>query len=181
MRAQILQDMAAIQPFDEIEKEHIEDVTSWVKSGAEIYRIQKPATPNKHLVSYFVLIDLKAEKILLVDHIKSGLWLPTGGHVDIDEHPRETVTRECMEELNIEAVFLETSPIFVTVSETVGITAGHTDVSLWYILSGKEDDTYKFDKSEFEAIKWFHFDGVPFDQTDPNMQRFIQKIRQIVK
>ncbi len=52
------------------------------------------------------------QKLLLVDHKKAGLWLPSGGHVEIDEHPQTTVQREVREELGIEATFLEASAHF---------------------------------------------------------------------
>ncbi|MFI5343447.1 MAG: NUDIX domain-containing protein [Chlamydiales bacterium] len=38
----------------------------------------------------------------LVDHKKANLWLPAGGHVEPNEHPRETVKREILEELSIQ-------------------------------------------------------------------------------
>ena len=44
----------------------------------------------------------------------------------------DTVIRECMEELYITAEFWHKEPIFITQTITVGKTAGHTDVSLWY-------------------------------------------------
>ena len=61
-----------IEPFDEIEQEHINDAIKWMNSGVEICRIKKPDIPNKHLICYCVLLDLENNKILLVDHIKSG-------------------------------------------------------------------------------------------------------------
>ena len=39
--------------------------------------------------------------VLLVNHINAGLWLPPGGHVEPDEHPAQTASREALEELGI--------------------------------------------------------------------------------
>jgi len=166
-----------IQPFDNLEKEHLQGTLSWIKSGAPLFRIQKPDTPPQHLVSYFVLFDEGAQKILLVDHKKAQLWLPSGGHVELDENPKETVERECFEELNIQADFWCEDPVFITVTKTVGLTAGHTDVSLWYILRGNHRDAYHFDGEEFHGIRWFDFKDIPFEKSDPHMGRFIQKLR----
>ncbi len=72
--------VASIKPFDALEAEHITDTLSWIDSGVPIFRIQKPDVPNKHLVSYFILLDEGERKILLVDH-KSALpihKLPVG-------------------------------------------------------------------------------------------------------
>ncbi|HMI92334.1 MAG TPA: NUDIX domain-containing protein [Polyangiales bacterium] len=101
MRELIRSELAAIEPFDVLEHDHLADALAWVDSGAEIFRTAKPATPPKHLVSYFVVVD--ADWILLVDHKNARLWLPTGGHVEMNEHPRATVVRELEEELGLRA------------------------------------------------------------------------------
>ena len=178
MRDEILQMVQGIKPLDGLEAEQREEVLSWVKSGADLFRIQKPATPPKHLVSYFTVIDPDERKILLVDHIKAQKWLPTGGHVDIDEHPRATVMREAQEELSIMATFLTEGPIFVSETVTVGLTAGHTDVSLWFAIRGKPGDEIAHDPSEFKAIRWFAYEEVMKMDTqdlDSHMHRFMRK------
>lgn len=169
--------IATIAPYDDIERAHIRDTLSWIESGAPIFRVQKPDVPNKHLVSYFVLFDDVHQKILLVDHKKALIWLPSGGHVEIDEDPKTTVERECLEELKVTADFLSPHPLFLTSTLTVGITAGHTDVSLWYVLKGDSHKIYEFDKSEFNDVRWFHLDEIPYSKSDPHMERFIQKLK----
>lgn len=168
--------ISQIIPHDVLEQEHIEDTLAWIKSGAPLFRIAKPDVPNKHLVCYFVLFDEKAQKILLVDRKKAALWLPSGGHVEVDEDPKETVRRECLEELGVQAEFWISDPFFLTVTLTVGLTAGHTDVSLWYVLKGHHNTLYEFDKDEFNNIKWFGFDEIPYEKSDPHIRRFIEKL-----
>lgn len=170
--------IANIAPIDMLEKSHIQDTLVWLKSGVPIFRITKPNIPDKHLVCYFVLFDTQTQKILLVDHINAGLWLPAGGHVEINEDPIDTVRRECVEELGMAAEFLYENPIFLTSTMTVGITAGHTDVSLWYVLKGDSNQEYNFNTEEFKAVKWFSLDEIPYMKTDPHMQRFINKMVQ---
>lgn len=177
MREHIHHIISAIIPYDDVEQEHINDTCRWIESGAPIFRVQKPDVPNKHLVSYFVLFDDVHQKILLCDHKKALLWLPSGGHVEIDEDPKTTVERECLEELKVTADFLSPHPLFLTSTLTVGITAGHTDVSLWYVLKGDSHKIYEFDKSEFNYVRWFHLDEIPYSKSDPHMERFIQKLK----
>ena len=169
-----------IDPFDELEADHQLKALKWIRSGKGLFRLQKPATPDPHLVSYFVLYDPAAKKILLVDHKMAQLWLPSGGHVEPNEHPKETVKRECLEELGISADFLFDEPIFITMGETVGLTAGHTDVSLWYLLKGSEANPISFDQEEFFDIRWFAFDKLPFDKSDPHLERFKNKLTLLV-
>jgi 8-oxo-dGTP pyrophosphatase MutT (NUDIX family) len=176
MKNAIKQIVQSIKAWDYLEQEHIKDTLNWLDSGAEIYRIKKPDVPEKHLVSYFVVLDDGQKKILLVDHKNAGLWLPTGGHVEVNENPITTVRRECQEELGIKAKFWREEAFFLTSSVTVGKTAGHTDITLWYILKGNTKDAYLFDKNEFNSIKWFDLNSIPYNCTDPNMQRFVEKL-----
>lgn len=177
LRAAIREEVERIQPLDRLEHTTQCDVLAWIDTGAELCRLEKPATPAKHLVSYFALVD--GVYILLVDHINAELWLPTGGHVDPGEHPRETALREAREELSLNAEFLKEGPVFVTATETVGKTAGHTDVSLWYVLRGDRRSRMKFDKSEFHEIRWFHRNDVPLDRSDQHMSRFLKKVEAV--
>jgi 8-oxo-dGTP diphosphatase len=173
--------VSQILPYDDIEQKHIEDTLHWIESGINIYRIKSPDKPPKHLVSYFVLIDPDHDKLLLVDHIKAQLWLPSGGHVELNEDPKDTVIREMKEELNLETTFLRNSdrPFFVTVTETVGLTTGHTDISLWYLVQGNIADRIIFSRDEFRDVQWFTFKQVLDTDPatlDPNMPRFTNKL-----
>lgn len=174
MRQAIRQEITAITPFDDQERDTQQEVLEWIDSGIELCRLSKPATPPKHLVAYFAVVD--GDHLLLVDHINAELWLPTGGHVDPGEHPRDTALREAKEELGLVGEFLIEAPILLTSTETVGKTSGHTDVSIWYALKGQRSMALQYDHSEFNAVRWFHRDEVPMDRTDPEMGRFLKKL-----
>ena len=179
MRTKILQLISNIKPYDKLEEEHITNTINWINSGEEIFRIEKPDVPPKHLVSYFVLIDIEKKKILLMDHINAGLWLPSGGHIELNEHPKTTVGREIMEELHLPADFISENPFLITQTTTINIGAGHTDVSLWYLLNGNSEEEISFDKIEFNGYKWFGFSEIletEKTKLDPHMHRFIEKL-----
>jgi 8-oxo-dGTP pyrophosphatase MutT (NUDIX family) len=176
MRESVAATVRAIQPFDTLEAEHISTTLRWIATGVPLCRIHKPATPPQHLVSYFVLFDRTHQQLLLVDHRKAGLWLPSGGHVEPNEHPRATVEREVQEELQITAEFLFSEPIFLTVTQTVGETVGHTDVSLWYVLLGDCQQSLQYDCAEFMQIRWFPLQMLPLERTDPHLKRFTAKL-----
>lgn len=182
VKEQIRTEVEAIRPYDELEAAHQADTLRWLESGVNIFRIAKPDTPPKHLVAYFVLIDPEHHSLLLGDHTKAQLWLPSGGHVELNELPAATVVREAREELAVEATFLRgrQTPFFVTVTQTVGIEgAGHTDASLWYLLRGSVHQHLAFDRREFTDMAWFTFDEIQQSQPaifDPHMQRFTGKL-----
>jgi 8-oxo-dGTP diphosphatase len=174
MRSAIREEVASIDPFDRLERAHRQDALAWIDSGAALCRVQKPATPPKHLVSYFVLVD--NDHVLLVDHRNAQLWLPNGGHVEPGEHPRATVARELREELGLELSDDPGAPLMLTSTETVGITAGHTDVSLWYVIAADRGVSVGFDSEEFHSVRWFHFTDVPLSRSDPHLARFLGKL-----
>jgi 8-oxo-dGTP diphosphatase len=98
-------------------------------------------------------------------------------HVEPDEDPRATVVRELAEELSLAADFIHPGPLFITVTRTVGGDGGHTDVSLWYLLRGDSSRAIEFDRGEFHGVRWFGFDEIPFERSDPHMRRFVAKMR----
>ena len=175
LRASIRAELEAIEPLDALESEHLADALAWVDSGAELCRLTKPATPPKHLVSYFAVVD--EGHMLLVDHKDARLWLPTGGHVEPGEHPRQTVLRELKEELGISPAQAVAAPLMVTCTTTVGLSAGHTDVSLWYVVGAGRGQPMTFDEQEFHGVRWFRYEDIPFERTVPHMHRFVRKLR----
>ena len=174
MRAAIRREVVSIQPFDELEEIHQGDALAWIDSGAPLFRTAKPATPPRHLVSYFAVID--GREILLVDHKSAQLWLPPGGHVEPGEHPRDTVGRELREELGLVAGHNIAEPLMITCTTTVGLTAGHIDVSLWYVVKAARTQPIAYDKHEFAGARWFPYSDVPFHRSDPHLARFLAKL-----
>ncbi|MCB0065435.1 MAG: NUDIX domain-containing protein [Caldilineaceae bacterium] len=176
MRRQVTALVTGIEPLDQLEGEHIAATLAWINSGAPLFRTQKPATPSQHLVAYFVVVDLANRQLLLTDHKDAGLWLPSGGHVEPGEHPHDTVVREAREELGIVADFVWPAPIFLTVTQTQGRSAGHTDVSLWYVLHGNEKVPFAHDSGEFHGVTWFALDDLPYERVEPHLARFAVKL-----
>jgi 8-oxo-dGTP pyrophosphatase MutT (NUDIX family) len=181
-RASLLGLIGAIEPWDDLERTHLETATQWIADGAPVYRVRKPDVPAMHLVSYFVVLDNTRGQMLLVAHRKAGLWLPAGGHVEPGEDPWATVVRECHEELGIEAVASPITgehPLFLTVTRTRGQGA-HTDVSLWYLLDADAHTITSYDQDEFKAIRWLTDEQVLEESAellDPHMHRFTRKLQ----
>jgi 8-oxo-dGTP pyrophosphatase MutT (NUDIX family) len=182
--ARLLELVAAIEPWDDLERTHLKTATQWIASGAPIYRLRKPDVPAMHLVSYFVVLDKARGQLLLVAHRKAGLWLPAGGHVEPGEDPWAAVVRECREELGIEAVASSITgkhPLFLTVTRTRGHSP-HTDVSLWYLINADAHSITCYDQGEFAAIRWLTDEQVlrePDELLDPHMHRFTRKLQHV--
>lgn len=175
---QIIADLVrTIRPYDPLEATHQQEALAWLFSGAPLFRTQKPATPPQHLVAYVALFDPTQNQILLVDHKNAGLWLPSGGHVEVDEHPRTSAARELAEELGLDAHFVWPDPLFLTVTETVG-GVHHIDVSLWYVVQADATQPLAYDATEFHGIAWFALDQLPLTRSDPHLARFAAKLMQ---
>jgi 8-oxo-dGTP pyrophosphatase MutT (NUDIX family) len=178
----VVQDLVVgVAPFDEHEAEDKATTLQWVRSGAWLFRIARPATPDKHLCVYFALVDDARGSVLLVDHVKAGLWLFPGGHVDDGEDPRTTVLREAAEELQITGEFhprFGDEPLFLTVTKTRG-EHSHTDVSFWFVLAADQDMRIEADPREANQVRWFALDDPSewaHDRFDPHMTRFRDKL-----
>lgn len=181
-RTNITHLLSQLQPFDETERRDIATTLTWVASGLDLYRLDQPDVPAKHLVSYVVVIDQVRKSVLLLEHIKAGLWLPSGGHVELNEDPYDTATRELGEELGSRAALVATVarlPLFVTVTKTPGVH-NHTDVSLWYVVAGDVRMWIDPDPREFRSSRWWRYDeilGTNLDEFDPGMHRFLHKLQ----
>lgn len=177
-----------IVPTDDLERRHLDDARAWLSATTDVFRrTASPVAPSKHLVSYFLLVDAEEDgAFLLGDHRKSGLWLPSGGHVEPDEDPVETVRRECVEELGVEANFNgETGeqPVFVTVTKTRSSRPDqHTDVSLWFVLEHSRDEALQPDPREYRSVRWWtmkEFRDADPEGFDPHQGRLLRKLEEI--
>jgi 8-oxo-dGTP diphosphatase len=173
MRNAIRREIESVKPCDAVEVGHRGDALAWIASGAPLWRIEKPAVPPKHLVSYFAVVD--GDRILLVDYKNAQMWLPTGGHVEPDEHPRQTVAREIHEELGFAIPHEVGPPIMITCDTTVGLSAAHTDVCLWYLVRASQ--RIRHDEKEFHRVQWFDFADIPVERCHQNIRCFVAKLR----
>jgi len=177
LRETIASLVRAIAPHDAIEAAHKAWILEWIRSGAPLFRIKKPDLPACHLGTYCAVFDPARRKLLLGDHRNAGLWLPPGGHIEPDEDPRVAAARELQEELGIDARPRFETPLFVTVTETVGIDSGHTDVSLWFVFHSDSLSRPQFDDAEFKSLEWYELGSIPFARSHPDMQRFVDKLK----
>jgi 8-oxo-dGTP diphosphatase len=88
--------------------------------------------------------------------------------------------REAVEELGIDpADRLVERPVFLSVTRTVGIDSGHTDVSLWFVLAVGRDEPMEVDPGEFRWARWWspeQIDAAPSATFDPALPRFVAKL-----
>ncbi|GAC68273.1 NUDIX hydrolase [Gordonia soli] len=174
--------VSRLRPHDELEQAHMEDVAAWIRSTGDLVRRERPATPPKHLVAYIVAIDPFDGSTLLGQHRKAGLWLPTGGHVEPGERPRDAAVREIVEELAIDPELasrcVAADPVFITVTSVDSVGA-HVDVSLWYTIELNRGIEVTHDPSEFDSVRWWPVDEILAESAtrfDRHFRRFLAKV-----
>ena len=107
------------------------------------------------------------DKVLLVHHRILNIWLPVGGHIELDEDPVEALYREIKEEAGIDKSDLEimsnkpeikgTRHKFLFTPNYLDIhnfSDTHRHTSLTYFVKSKTDSLVLNDR-EHIGIKWF--------------------------
>ncbi len=176
LRARIDRTLRAIPPGDPKEEAARQATAALLAAGADLVRgTARPDRPDPHIVAYTIVVD--GPDVMLGHHKKSGRWLPPGGHVDPDEHPTETATREIIEELGEALPLITPDPIFVTLEHTVGANP-HQDLTFWYLFQGDKTRTYAWDKAEFHDLGWFPATALP-GNSEPQLLRFLKKLAKL--
>lgn len=106
-------------------------------------------------------------RVLLVFHKGQQMWLPIGGHIELDEDPKEALYREVKEEcgLDIEVMQEARSPDYPSESTTKllptpayldihPINSTHRHVALEYFAKAKSN-TVQLADDEHDEIRWF--------------------------
>lgn len=104
-------------------------------------------------------------KVLLIHHKKLNIWLPIGGHVELDENPDEALFREIKEECGLEVEVMSEKqpnfkiegtkflyvPAFMNIHD---INKTHKHIGLIYFAKAKSEQ-FMHNKEEHNKIRWF--------------------------
>ena len=175
--------VSSIAPVDAVEARHRVEALEWLRGTDDVFRREKPATPPRHLVSYVVPTDPLDGAVLLAAHRNAGLWLPPGGHVEPGEHPADTARRELVEELSVSGD-VAGRPAFLTITTTVGLDAGHEDVSFWFEAAVPRTAELHPDDGEFAGVRWWSRSEVAAAdpaEFDPHFGRYLAKTARLAR
>lgn len=117
-------------------------------------------------VTIFVVYD---KKILLIHHRALEVWLPLGGHIELDEDPEQAALREAKEESGIEVQLLGERPpttsggtralIAPRFLDIHRINETHEHVGMIYFARPKTT-TVALSAKEHFAIRWCSIDDM---------------------
>jgi 8-oxo-dGTP pyrophosphatase MutT (NUDIX family) len=105
------------------------------------------------------------DAVLLRMHDKYDMWLPPGGHVELDEDFVEAALREVKEETGLDVTLLGETPLEyrdgdreVLVPRFINrhrINEVHEHISLEYFGISKTRDTHPAEGEKQDGFKWF--------------------------
>lgn len=115
------------------------------------------------VVNAFVVYQ---DRVLLINHKKLNMWLPVGGHIELDEDPEEAVRREVKEESGLQIKILGSKPalkeaglhtksLFVpSYMDIHDYDDNHRHIAFHY-FAVTQTDKVKLAKGEHNSIRWF--------------------------
>jgi 8-oxo-dGTP pyrophosphatase MutT (NUDIX family) len=144
-------------------------------------KLTRDENPESHYCVYFAAYDPETGEVFVGHHIRSGLWLFNGGHIDERETPAETLVREAMEEWGQKWQTEEVpEPSLLTITEIDNpkqTCRRHYDI--WYFLPVNKS-TFKVDDDrlakEFHEIGWKSIAEARALITDPNTLEAVDMI-----
>lgn len=122
-----------------------------------------------HLTAGVLLLDARAEHVLLTLHPKVGLWVQLGGHLEADDADlRAAAHREGVEESGIERMALSAQPVDLH-AHRLGSRFTSCEEHLDVRYAGRvAADAQPSRSSESDDLAWWPVDALPAD-TDPDL------------
>lgn len=138
-----------------------------------------------HFCVYFGVVDIKNKLVYLGHHKKAEQWLFNGGHLDPNETPSITVTRETQEELGItisEKNILPWSRLSITsVANSAYQPFCETHYDLWHFIHF-DKESFKPDvekiSTEFYDSNWLTIDEayrIVVNQNTKDILNYLEK------
>ena len=104
-------------------------------------------------------------KVLLRKHDKYKIWLPVGGHVELDEDPPQAAIREAKEEVGLDIEIIATTPVrtFDDSKDLIPpqfmnrhrVNDSHEHIAFIYFAKSKSDVVRQGDTEVSDDIRWF--------------------------
>jgi 8-oxo-dGTP pyrophosphatase MutT (NUDIX family) len=109
---------------------------------------------SDHFCTIFIPIVHSTARVFIGHHIKSGLWIPPGGHIDKGETPQETAVRECKEELATTINGADLTLIDCSYAPIMNRPNCSRHLDLWYALTCLRELPFDYDRGEFHEAGW---------------------------
>jgi 8-oxo-dGTP pyrophosphatase MutT (NUDIX family)/NTP pyrophosphatase (non-canonical NTP hydrolase) len=129
--------------------------------------LDRPASTVRHWTASAIILHPDGNQVLLIDHIKSGLALFPGGHVQPGETLAEAAVREAREETGVHAEII-TGPLpacdpvtvhpspFLTIEATAAdpVNGPHQHIDAMFVMRAASAQTGQLARSEVTGARW---------------------------
>ncbi|MDO8497268.1 MAG: NUDIX hydrolase [bacterium] len=166
-------ELILLEAMPDIDKKVVSLLKERLKKNAKTTRDEGV---TDHFCCFVVPIHREKKTIFNGHHIKSGFWIPPGGHIDRSETTQETVKREFKEELRRET--LSSPELFdITIAYIENPTPTCTiHYDFWYLVPSEEID-FDYDKKEFYEARWMSIDQAIDLSTTSRHKHVLEKIK----
>jgi 8-oxo-dGTP diphosphatase len=121
------------------------------------------------VITVYIVHD---NKVLIVHHPRYDMWIPMGGHIELDEDPEEALFREIKEETGLDVEILSSKPTikqndtkFILTPRFIDVHKAnppHKHIALVYFARAKNNNHILSD--EHTEIRWLGLDDL--DKTE---------------
>jgi 8-oxo-dGTP diphosphatase len=146
-------------------------------------RLTRDENPADHFCVYFAAYDPELPGVFMGEHIKAGLWLFNGGHVDLGEVPAEALRREMDEEWGKGVCVTRVSSpqlLSITLIDNPARQTCRTHYDIWYFVEVSQE-TFAPSRArlaeEFHQCRWLTLADAGQMVTDPNTQRALEFLK----
>ena len=105
-------------------------------------------------------------RVLLRKHDKYKIWLPPGGHIELDEDPTQCAIREVKEEVGLDIVLKDFGHPVAQFTESTDlippqflsrhkINDTHDHISMIYFATTQSDEIHQGSQEISDEIRWF--------------------------
>jgi 8-oxo-dGTP pyrophosphatase MutT (NUDIX family) len=165
--ARLLQQITAITPVDDRERDSIDATLEWLARPGDPY--DQGASDHHVTASAFVV---SPRGVILHRHLHLGIWVQPGGHVDPGEEPEQAALRETIEETGLPARLV--TPVHVFHVDVHAGPRGHTHFDLRYILAAPPVEPAP-PAGESPDVFWFDFDAA-LERCEPSLVPALAKL-----
>lgn len=139
-----------------------------------------------HITASAFIVDRKNRGTVLLHHLKLGIWVQPGGHLEPqDDSPAKGAFREAAEETGLKSLAFAQGvpqPFDVDVHDIParGAEPAHAHHDLRFLLMAEMEEALAPPLGEAERVRWFAWDEAFALDLDQNLRLGLEKARRVM-
>lgn len=170
-RQELLDEIAAYEPFNEQEERDKELIFHWIEQNEDAFSRKNVVA---HVTASAWVVNKDRSKVLMVYHNIYNSWSWLGGHADGEIDLLSVAIREVKEESGISCVRPVSENIFSLESLTVDghvkkgkYVSSHLHLNITYLLEADSEEAVRIKADENSGVAWFTPEEALQKSTEP--------------